>query len=224
MGKRDIISLFVPIAVLVGIVILILSGIIVIDDRVIELSVLFVLALATVFYAYRTSEIANSAREQLLSEARPYIVLRLEKEVIDWGKTDPDTGLPSEFKVEVRNVGKGPAINLRAFLWKPDVRLMAITKGYLAYDECWSATINRTDILLGLSEEERNELESSKQDSILPDIKKVVGEDYEAVVAVRYDDIHNRSWLSYLCLARGSVRDEIFCVEDKQNILRLSGK
>lgn len=71
MGKRDIIRLFVPMAIFVVIVILVFTGIILIYDRVIEISVLFVLASATILYAYRTSDIANSAKELLLSEARP---------------------------------------------------------------------------------------------------------------------------------------------------------
>lgn len=151
-------------------------------------------------------------------------MLRLEKQVINWGKIDPDTGEPSEFKVEVRNVGKGPAINLRMFLWKPDVGLSAVSRGYLAYDECWTATIDRTEIPWELSEEEGSELESTKRNSILPDINRVIVEDYEAVVAVRYNDIHYRSWLSYLCLAKLIVHNEILCVEVRQNILKLSGK
>ena len=158
----------------------------------------------TAIYARSTEKIAKATKEQLLSEARPYLLLRLNGE----GMPPP----PKEFTVTIRNAGKGPAINLWAALWGPKKSHFGDSKGYLAPGEEWQTTISRLStggVELGIIKE-----------GWLPELRKLIKQEHLGVVAVKYNDIHHRVWVSYLCLER-HVDVETFVIEGEQNIVEL---
>lgn len=166
----------------------------------------------TAAYAYSTEKMAEEMKEQHLSEARPYLLLRLNGEAVQWDK-DEQGKLPSrEFTITIRNVGKGPAINLWAALWSPDETYFGDSKGYLALGEEWQTNISRTltgAVKLGFEKE-----------AWLPELKEVIKHKYPGIVAVKYNDIHRRTWVSYLCFER-HVDVESFVLEEEQNIVEL---
>ena len=83
MRRNEIITLSVAIIILVlGLLALRLYGILELSSKMgtaeaMEIIILFVLVLITTIYVKRTSDITNVAKEQLLSEAQPYFMLRL---------------------------------------------------------------------------------------------------------------------------------------------------
>jgi hypothetical protein len=166
----------------------------------------------TATYALSTEKMAKEMREQRLSEARPYLLLRLEGEAVQWDKDEKGKPPDRNFPVTIRNVGKGPATNLWAALWGPKKTYFGDSKGYLAPGEEWQTTIHRasTDMVeLGIEKE-----------GWLPELRKSIKKEYAGVVVVKYNDIHNRAWGSYLCLER-HVDVEYFVIEEKQNIVEL---
>jgi hypothetical protein len=172
----------------------------------------FGLVAVTGFYAWRTHAMSEEMREQRLSEARPYLLLRLEGEAVQWDKDEKEKPPDRNFPVTIRNVGKGPATNLWAALWSPKKTYFGDSKGYLAPGEEWQVTISRasTDMVeLGIEKE-----------GWLPELRKSIKKEYAGVVAVKYNDIHNRAWGSYLCLER-HVDVEYFVIEEEQNIVEL---
>jgi hypothetical protein len=94
-----------------------------------------VLVLVTGFYAYRTYSISKATekqtqetREQRLSEVRPYLLIRLASEAVQWDTIEENEKRPSEFPVTIRNVGKGPALNIWVALWHPQKTYSVIVK------------------------------------------------------------------------------------------------
>jgi len=156
------------------------------------------LVVATGFYALMTFRMAKEMREQRLSEARPYVLLKLVDEYLLWYDQGDKTA-PRQFMVKVNNAGKGPAINLNAGLWRHDDTFAMDTKGYLAPGQEWGATINRSStdgIALG-------------EKVPYPQLKDKVKE--KTVVVVEYEDIHHLKWISYLSFEdmddTGYIRD-----------------
>jgi hypothetical protein len=109
------------------------------------LTVTAVYAASTEKQAKANIKMAEEMREQRLGEDRPYLLIRLEGDVIQWDKTNEGKSRPSEFSVTIRNVGKGPAINLWAALWRPMKVYFGDSKGYLASGEEWNTTISRAN-------------------------------------------------------------------------------
>ncbi|MGD9118177.1 MAG: hypothetical protein PVJ08_05510 [Dehalococcoidia bacterium] len=169
------------------------------------------LVTATGFYAWRTHAMSEEMREQRLSEARPYLLLRLEGDVIQWDKGEDGKLSDRDFPITIRNVGKGPAINLWASLWSPEEDYFGDSKGYLAPEEEWQVTISRAAIDLVTA--------GIIKEKWLPELKKSIKKKYPGVIAVKYNDVHHRTWVSYLCLERHDV--EAFVMEGEQNILEL---
>jgi len=173
--------------------------------QVIEIIVLTTLVLLTAVYV-------KELREQRLSEAQPYLLLRLAHEVLQWDKTEQGEQPAREFPVTIRNVGKGPAMNLWAALWGPEKTYFGDSKDYLAPGEEWQITTTRVStsgVELGIEKE-----------GWLPELRKLIKQEYPGVVAVKYSDIHHRVWASYLCLER-HVDIETFVIEGEQNIVEL---
>ena len=179
----------------------------------------FALVLITCIYAMRTVDIAKAnremaeeIREQRLSEARPYLLMRLDGEAVQWDKDEQGKPPSREFTITIRNVGKGPAINLWAALWGPKTTYFGDNKGYLAPSEEWQTTISRVSTSMV-------ELEIEKE-GWLPELEKVITQKYPGIVAVKYNDIHRRTWVSYLCFER-HVDVESYVLEEEQNIVEL---
>lgn len=174
------------------------------------------LVTVTAVYAFSTQKQANASmkmakemKEQRLSEARPYLLLRLDlayDELLQWD-TYQGKPAPQEFKVTIRNAGKGPAINLEASLWHSTEIYPSDTKGYLASDQEWEATISK--LAVGIGEE-----------VWLPELRNFIKQDDPGVIVVKYQDIYNRTWVSYLCLERHGDIDA-FVMEGEQNIVEL---
>jgi len=167
------------------------------------------LALVTLQQAHTT---AKEMREQRLDEARPYLLLRLKGEAVQWDKNEKGKPPDREFPVTIRNVGKGPAINLWTALWGYKTTYAGDSKGYLAPNEEWETTISRVStsiVALGI-----------KDEGWLPELQKSIKQKYPGVIAVKYSDIHHRAWASYLCLER-HVDVEYFVLEEEQNIVEL---
>ncbi len=169
---------------------------------------------ATAVYAYFTEKMAEEMRAQRLSEARPYLLLRLnleEKELLQWDDYE-SSRRPTEFQVIIHNAGKGPAINLWAALWHRGKTYFAgDSKGYLAPNEEWQAAISRLDTCI------------EETEGWLPQLSKVIKGNQAGIIAVEYQDIHKRKWASYLCLER-HVDVEQCVMEGEQNIVELKPK
>jgi len=191
----------------------------------IQIILMGLLVVITAIYVWRTFAISKATRrqadasvkmaekmeEQLLSEARPYLLIRLAGEVVQWDNTEQDKR-PSEFGVTIRNVGKGPAINLRAAMWHPMKTHFGDNKGYLAPGEEWQVAISRVStsgVEMGWEKE-----------GWLPELEETVKQDDPGTIAVKYQDIHKRSWVTYLILERHIDLPQ-FVMEAEQNIVEL---
>ncbi|MBA7699964.1 hypothetical protein ES703_108670 [subsurface metagenome] len=162
--------------------------------------------------AYASVKMAREMREQRLSEAQPYLLIRLADEVVQWESTKEGERRPTEFPVTIRNVGKGPAINLWAAMWGPMKVYAGDSKGYLAPDEEWQTSISRLDtggVRLGFYKE-----------GWLPELVEIVKQDKPGIIAVKYQDVHKRSWATYLVLERNVDVPE-YVMEDKQDIVEV---
>lgn len=187
---------------------------------------IIVLVIVTGIYAWRTHVISKATKEQAdaakkQAEAsikmaeemtRPYLLLRLDltdNELLQW---DNDEGKkpPNEFEVILRNAGTGPAKNLEVSLWSPKDNFASTTRGYLAQNEEWKASVSKLSAgVFG--------------DVWLPELKKYVKCDDGIVIVVKYQDIFNRNWASYLCLER-HIDIGVFVKDGEQNILELNKK
>lgn len=172
-----------------------------------------VLVIVTGIYAWRTFAIGKATerqteevREQRLSEAQPYLLIRLKDEFIQWEEIE-NKPPRKEFGAEIRNEGKGPAINLSAYLWHPNKLHPYGSKGYLAPSEQWDTTISRLNIGLGM-------MKTNQGLSKLVDLDKYNG---PGIIAVEYNDVHKRTWVSYLFLER-HIDVEHFVIEGDQDI------
>ena len=176
--------------------------------QAIEPTILFVLVLVTAMYVKRTAEMAKEMKEQRLSEAQPYLLLRLglaDDEFLQWD-TYQGKPAPREFKVTMRNEGKGPAINLLAALWhQRKTYFVGERKGYLAPGEEWQTNISRLNLMI------------EEKEGWLPKLGEIIKQD-DLIIAVEYQDIHKRKWVSYLHLER-HVDVEEFVTEGEQNIV-----
>ncbi len=190
-------------------------------SELLQVILMGVLVIITGIYAWRTHvmskaareqadasvEMAEKMREQLLSEARPYLLLRLTEDYLQW--EDKANGkLADNFSVTVFNGGKGPARNLEASLWSHKDIFLGDTKGYLAANQEWEATISK---------------ESTDQIALgaeipFPELKDVIQKNRISVV-VKYEDIHHHDWVSYLYLEE--VDDTGYVREGEQNIVEL---
>ncbi|MFC2071429.1 hypothetical protein ACFLUU_01740 [Chloroflexota bacterium] len=160
------------------------------------------LVVITALYAHSTEKMAEEIREQRLSEARPYIMLRLAGKFVKLGG--------EELKVTMENVGKGPAKNVSVGLWNLDYDSVVTTKAYLGPNEDCEVEVSRS---FG---------EPHKGNLWLPELKELVRKYSGKTVAVEYEDIHNRAWASYLYLEEtgtpGYFMDgELGIVEVKKN-------
>jgi len=192
------------------------------DYIIVQTILMIILVSATIFYAYQAKKASDSAktsaeasakmaeemREQRLSEAQPYLVLRLrgeEHDTFNW--SEPSS--PQNFPVTILNAGQGPAINLYAALWhRHKTYFVADTKGYLTPREEWQTYISGFN--LGIEEEK----------GWLPELRELVNPDYPGAISVEYQDVYKRRWVSYLCLERHPEMPQ-FVVEAEQNIVEL---
>jgi len=179
-----------------------------------ELLFLGVLVLVTMWYATHTKRMANAMREQFLGEARPYLLLtlNLEKDVLlQWDDYESERR-PTEFPITIHNAGKGPAKNLKAALWhRGKTHFLGDYKGYLAPNKEWQATISRLDTAI------------QEKEGWLPQLSKMIKENeagIAGIIAVEYQDVHNRKWASYLRLER-HIDIEQFVMEGEQNIVEI---
>ncbi len=160
----------------------------------------------TTVYAYSTIQIARATKEQFLGEARPYLLLRLAKEPVQSNETEAGKQLQTEFKVTIRNVGNGPAINIEAALWyRHEPYSVGDSKGYLASGEEWQTS--RSRLSTGIEEEE----------GWLQKMTKIVKEGTPRIIAVKYQDIHKRAWISYIRY----LYMDTYLMEGEQDIVEL---
>jgi len=176
------------------------------------------LVVVTGLYAFSAFRQANASvkmakemRVQRLSEAQPYLLLRLnlEKDVLLQWEDYNSERRPTEYPVTIHNAGKGPAINLWAALWhRGKTFFVGDSKGYLAPNEEWQVTISRLNT--GIEEKE----------GWLPQLSKVIKGNEAGIIAVEYQDVHKRKWASYLRLER-HIDIEQFVMEGEQNIVEI---
>ena len=173
----------------------------------VEISLLVGLVAATSALALYAAGQTDASVKMAEEITRPYLLLRLTNEYLQW-EDGTDSKTPREFLVTVYNAGKGPAINLSASLWKHTDIFAVTTKGYLAANQEWEASISKlsTDgIALG-------------GEIPYPQLKDEIQRN-RISVAVEYEDIHHREWVSYLYLEEadgtGYVKD------GEQNIVEL---
>ncbi|MBI4186384.1 MAG: hypothetical protein HY530_02620 [Chloroflexi bacterium] len=174
--------------------------------QAIQIILTFALVSVTAVYVRWTAEIAKSTKEQADASVRPYLLLRLDLEdnvLLQWD-TYQGKQPPSEFEVTILNAGKGPATNLEASLWDSKLVYFPTTRGFLAPNEEWQANISKQgDTLLG--------------GRWLPKLRGIIKQD-DPIIVVKYQDIHKRMWVSYLCLER-HVDIEAFVKDGEQNIV-----
>ena len=190
-------------------------------SELLQIILMVVLVVITGIYAWRTHVIskatkqqadasvkmADEMKEQILSEARPYLLLRLTDEYLQW-KDGTGGKSVEEFSVTVFNGGKGPARNLEASLWSHEDIFLTDTKGYLATNQEWTATIPKSSTdQIALGEKIPH-----------PELKDVIQRNRICVI-VRYEDIHHHDWVSYLYLE--DVDDTGYVREGEQNIAEL---
>ncbi len=185
--------------------------------ELIQVILMGLLVVVTGIYAWRTHVISNAAkkqtdemREQRLSEARPYLLLRLKDSAVQWNNIEPDKQhRPIDFQMIIHNAGKGPAIKLHAALWHPyKSHFVGENKGYLLSGDEWETTISRFTELIEVKE------------GWLPKLRDIVEQNKTEIIAVECKDIHNRTWVSYLYLERHAYEDT-FVIEGEQNIVEL---
>ena len=185
-----------------------------------------VLVGVTIFYAYQAKKASDSAkasadasvkmakatREQLLSEARPYLLLKLTERVVQWNdRPDLREHFPCSFPITILNAGQGPALNLYTALWKKgESRHVYEHKGYLIPGEEWQAEISRTITLEG------------QKEGWLPELSDIVEQNKIGIIAVECKDIQKRTWVSYMYLEKHPYEDA-FVVEGEQNIVEIKG-
>lgn len=177
---------------------------------------------ATIVYARAAKQQADASmrmaeemKEQRLSEARPYLLMRLE----DLVKLEGDFNelinaeeyeMPSDFKIKIRNEGTGPAKNIIAAFWRSDDVFPFQCKGYLARQEEWQTTISTLRIDVG-------EIEVW-----LPELRKIVKYVYPGTIAIEYRDIHERRWVTYLQLQKYFLEENYIHIgEGKQSIVEI---
>ena len=180
-------------------------------SETLEIAALTTLVLITAWYAMQTTSMAKEMREQRLSEAQPYLLLRLnleKAELLQWEDYKSERRA-TEFPVTIHNAGKGPALNLWAALWhRGKTYFVGDSKGYLAPNEEWQVTISRLNT--GIEEKE----------GWLPQLSKMIKENEAGIIAVEYQDVHKRKWASYLRLER-HIDIEQFVMEGEQNIVEI---
>ena len=233
MRKNEITKLGVSLALFTVLVCILVLKNMIVTAEAIDLILLFVLVVITTTYAKRTAEIsdttkeqtnaikqqanasmkmAESAKEQLLSEAQPYLLLRLKDRVVQWNNIEPDKHRPTEFQVTIHNAGKGPAINLCTALWHPyKSRFVCERKGYLVAGEKWQTTISRFPTLI------------EEKEGWLPKLGDIVEQNKTGIIAVECKDIHKRTWVSYLYLEK-HAQDNAFVIEGEQNIMEIKSQ
>ena len=163
------------------------------------------LVITTAVYAWHTRQMAEEMREQRLSEARPYLLSRITNGAIIWPPPD------NEFKVTIKNEGKGPAINIYASLWHPKTIHPYDSKGYLSSGEDWQAGISTSDV--GVPYEGEAEVRPW-----LPELKTIINDQKFGAVVVRYNDIFKRNYLSYLSLSQ--IEEDVpYITDGEQNII-----
>lgn len=184
-----------------------------------QILLMLVLVCITGFYAWQAKKASDNAeasvkemKEQRLSEAQPYLLLRLADDAIQWNETEPGKRPPTQFSVIVRNEGKGPATNVRAAMWHPERIYFVDTKGYLIPSEKWEATISRLNtgaVEMGIAKE-----------GWLPELRKVVNPHSPGIIVAECKDIHQRTWVSYLHLEWHHSVDG-YVMEGEQKIMEL---
>jgi hypothetical protein len=181
-----------------------------------------VLVIVTGIYAWRTfaisrgtkkqadasAKMAEEMREQRLSEAQPYLLLRLRDEAIQWDEIE-NKRPPNEFGIEIRNEGKGPAINVWAALWDAKKAFFGDSRGYLAPGEKWETSISRTPIMLG-----------NITARFLPNLSEIIEKHMPGVIAISYNDVHRRTYVTYLYLCGHHSLDG-YVMEGEQNMAEL---
>ena len=168
------------------------------------------IAKATKEQAKASVEMAEEMREQRLSEARPYLLIKLADELLQWDDIEQDRR-PHKFEVTIRNVGRGPAINLWAALWhSKNTYFAGDSKSYLVAGEEWQTNISRLDTRI------------PHKEGWLPQLSQMIKENHAGIIAVEYQDVHKRKWASYLCLER-HVDVEQCVMEGEQNIVDIKG-
>lgn len=183
----------------------------------------------TTWYAYATIKIARATKEQAdasmemakemenqrLSEARPYLLLRLTERYIQWDDIEGGQSPPNLFSIIIYNAGKGPAVNLRAGVWSRTKIHPSTSNGYLACGQEWQTTISKIDTELIAS--------GIAKEIWLPELKEIIEKDNRSsVIAVEYQDIYHRIWVSYLYLVRWDHQP--YVMDGEQNIVELKPK
>jgi len=172
--------------------------------------ILILLGLVTVtgMYALSTRKQADASMKMAEAMTRPYLLLRLDladDEFFQWdtyeGKSPSD-----EFNVLIRNAGSGAAKNLYASLWSRKDVYPYTSRGSLAPNEEWKASISKLNVGI--------------DDKIwLPKLREFIKYE-DPVIAVTYQDIYNHTWVSYLCLER-QVDIDAFVMDGEQNTVEL---
>ena len=87
---------------------------IIVPAELINTMILFILASATIFYAIRTSDIAQATREQ--ADASVKMAEAVDKPIVL-----PSVAFtpPSEMRASFKNIGKGPALHVEANICHP---------------------------------------------------------------------------------------------------------
>lgn len=215
------VTIIIPIFTLVLIIIAVAVARKVNDAQIVNVALVAGLVGVTTWYSYSTAKMASEIRMQAEAakqqaeasvkmaeemEPRPYLLMRLKEDE----EADSVWQWPSKFEVTIKNVGKGPAMNLIAGLWhRKKIHFFQERKGYLAFDEDWKTTVlSRT---YGIEE----------PDIWLPELAEKIPPYCLGAIAVEYQDIHKRKWASYLCFEE-NVDVPGYVTEGEQDIVEVT--
>ncbi|MBA7699963.1 hypothetical protein ES703_108669 [subsurface metagenome] len=174
--------------------------------RWVEISLLVGLVGITAVYAFCTAMQANASVKIAEEMTRPYLMLRLNLEENEFLQWDDYRGskCADSIPITILNAGKGPAKNIEVSLWEPNEVHPYNRKAFLVLDEKWQTEVSRSSAQI-------------KDEEWFPELKEIVKGDYPGIIVVKYKDIHQRSWISYLCLERWEIEE--FVMEGEQNIV-----
>lgn len=152
-------------------------------------------------------KIAEETRKHRLSEARPYLLIRLNglHKIL---KNNGFNKIPDRFQISIKNVGKGPAINVRVAYWYTGVIFPFVLRGYISPEETWQTEINTQSV-------------NDVKEKWLTELHSLVSSEGLGAIAIQYKDVHEMNWSTYLRLMRYIQGDGEYVREGEQSIIEV---
>ncbi len=188
-------------------------------------SVLTVTLLVVLWYAWETRkqaaasvQMAKAMREQTLAEDRPFLLV----EVMDVSSTrfaapdaeeegpNPLAGYPVFLRYRLFNAGRGPAKEIGTSIRHPNARYEGSSKDVLRAGDSWDVEITLQNEAAALITDSFAESPSRGLNDFLVEVGAPPLEaGYDCGVVVRYTDIHDLAYLTFLRFGMIAVTDNV---------------